>query len=316
MQQGLVLTTAGEVPDALYIVRSGRLSIQFEGFEIAKARAGDVAGEMALFGLSPNGRRLRSAVCQTMCELCMITVDNLKKLMKHDAFRVPLRRMLCVYLDGLVGSILNPQQAGKAQRGEGVGRTGARGGDVKKDYASNYIPWMEIKDHLVRIDHYKDDNVRHHFIRSCNRVMAAGVKSHVLEIVKETKKKILQTDLIICLREFKTSDQTIEGRRRIVVACSWSSHDPRKVFSRTYRFCARSFTTPINVLFSKGRGHIMSSSNVNGGVLDMRLFHEAGVGMTAFSRACAYMYLNRHYYDTFGVSHRLEQDGRREILCL
>eukprot|EP00001_Collodictyon_triciliatum_P155639 27259_2 len=56
----------------------------------------------------------------------MITVDNLKKLMKHDAFRVPLRRMLCVYLDGLVGSILNPQQAGKAQSGEGVGRAGAR----------------------------------------------------------------------------------------------------------------------------------------------------------------------------------------------
>jgi len=213
--QGLVLTTAGEVPDALYIVRSGRLSIQFEGFEIAKARAGDVAGEMALFGLSPNGRRLRSAVCQTMCELCVITVDKLKTLMKHDAFRVPLRRMLCVYLDGLVGSILIPQQAGKAQRGEGGGRAGAGGGDAKKDYASNYIPWMEIKDHLVRIDQNKDDNVRHHFIRSCNRVMAAGVKSHVVEIVKETKKKILQTDLIICLREFKMSDLTVEGRRRI-----------------------------------------------------------------------------------------------------
>lgn len=71
--QGLNLTQAREVPDALYIVRTGVVGLQLHGREIGLARPGGVVGEMALLGLSPDGCRIRTSVCHTMCELCVIS---------------------------------------------------------------------------------------------------------------------------------------------------------------------------------------------------------------------------------------------------
>ena len=42
--------------------------------------AGDVLGEMAILGLSHDGRRMRTSVCQTMCELCVLEKDDLMVL--------------------------------------------------------------------------------------------------------------------------------------------------------------------------------------------------------------------------------------------
>jgi hypothetical protein len=95
--QGLELTTAGEHPDAFYIVRTGVLSVLMNGQQIFAALAGDVVGEIALLGLSKDGRRMRSTICLTMCELCMIETGDLEDLLMLEGFRVPLRRMLvCV----------------------------------------------------------------------------------------------------------------------------------------------------------------------------------------------------------------------------
>lgn len=70
---GLELTREGEVPDALYIVRYGALSVFHRGKEIGTVRAGDVIGEMDLLGFSLGGFRTRTTVCISMCELCQLS---------------------------------------------------------------------------------------------------------------------------------------------------------------------------------------------------------------------------------------------------
>ena len=59
----------------MYIVRTGVVSIQDRSSEreITLAKSGDVVGEMALLGFSKDGKRLRTSVCLTMCEVCMMT---------------------------------------------------------------------------------------------------------------------------------------------------------------------------------------------------------------------------------------------------
>jgi len=112
--KGLELTRAGEVPDALYVVRYGALSIFHQGKEIGMARRGDVLGEMALLGLSTDGLRLRTTLCISMCELCRLGKEELVELLAMEAFRMPLRRMLGLYLADLERAIQDTKGAPEA----------------------------------------------------------------------------------------------------------------------------------------------------------------------------------------------------------
>jgi CRP-like cAMP-binding protein len=98
---GLELTRTGEVPDALYIVRYGALSVFHSGKEIGIAHRGDVVGEMALFGLTIDGLRSRTTICASMCELCRLSKEDLQALLLIEGFRKPLRRMIGLYLSDI-----------------------------------------------------------------------------------------------------------------------------------------------------------------------------------------------------------------------
>jgi CRP-like cAMP-binding protein len=99
--EGLELTAEGDLPDALYILRSGKLKVSTRGHDLFVAQSGDILGEMALLGFSKDGRRLRTSKCLTMCELCYLTKDSLEELLLVGGFQVPLRRMLACYVEGV-----------------------------------------------------------------------------------------------------------------------------------------------------------------------------------------------------------------------
>jgi CRP-like cAMP-binding protein len=104
--EGLELTAEGDLPDALYILRSGKLNVSTRGHDLFVAQSGDILGEMALLGFSKDGRRLRTSKCLTMCELCYITKDSLEELLLVGGFQVPLRRMLACYVEGVFVCVL------------------------------------------------------------------------------------------------------------------------------------------------------------------------------------------------------------------
>ena len=96
--EGMEITTEGELPDGLYITRFGLVSVCLNGEEIFEAQTGDVFGENALLGLSLDGKRQRTCIAKTMCELCKLHKEDLTVLLKIEEFRRPLRIMLQAHL--------------------------------------------------------------------------------------------------------------------------------------------------------------------------------------------------------------------------
>jgi CRP-like cAMP-binding protein len=95
------ITIAGDIPDALYIVRFGVVSVTMHGAEVFEAHTGNVIGELALLGLSPDGRRQRTCIAKTMCELCKLNKDDFGYLLNIEAFRRPFRIMVQAHLANL-----------------------------------------------------------------------------------------------------------------------------------------------------------------------------------------------------------------------
>ena len=132
--------------------------LQVHGKEIALGRPGDVVGEMALLGLSADGRRMRTAKCLTMCELVSISKSDLEDLMNNEGFRIPLRRMLSLFIDGLAGHVIKSSKSAGSEDVVDSGPTSTRGesdhpdGDWLEDFRFTYIPWQKIRRRLKQTE--------------------------------------------------------------------------------------------------------------------------------------------------------------------
>jgi hypothetical protein len=79
---GLEITREGEKPDALYIVRTGIVSIMVMGEEVMEAMHGDLIGENEILNLTQGYRRNRTCVAKTSCELCRLSSDHFLELLR------------------------------------------------------------------------------------------------------------------------------------------------------------------------------------------------------------------------------------------
>ena len=79
---GLEITREGEKPDALYIVRTGIVSIMAMGEEVMEATHGDLIGENEILNLTQGYRRNRTCVAKTSCELCRLCADHFLELLR------------------------------------------------------------------------------------------------------------------------------------------------------------------------------------------------------------------------------------------
>lgn len=79
---GRIVTYAGAVPDSMYIIRFGKVATQGSGFRNRMLTQGDIFGEMALMGLTPDGLRCRTSTCMTVVELCELTVEDFQDLLR------------------------------------------------------------------------------------------------------------------------------------------------------------------------------------------------------------------------------------------
>jgi CRP-like cAMP-binding protein len=299
---GLQLTTAGELPDAMYIVRSGMLSVTHHGKQTMIARSGDVVGEMALLGLSADGRRLRTAKCLTMCELVYILKEDLEELMGVEGFRVPLRRMLSQYIDGLASHIMTAQKLGD---GDGelnleLKTDSARTQDINDkswwdDFAFNNIPWVKIQTRLSIADENMKprdtkkslDHGQHRRSNDLSQssrhtdACTAGTRRGVSKALFTTSQtllidnkwhKLLRTRLTLTIKSFSLADVVFEGRKRMVIGVSWTSFQTSGANEFKFHF-SRAFSRGMLIRCKEGKGEISSSSGPESAVVSLELVH-------------------------------------------
>ena len=81
---GLTGCYAGEYPDALYMIRHGEVEVKGrQSIKVILGR-GQIFGEMALMGLTPDGRRIRTASGLTHCEFCVLSREDFEQLLSSD----------------------------------------------------------------------------------------------------------------------------------------------------------------------------------------------------------------------------------------
>jgi hypothetical protein len=99
---GRVVTKKRTVPDFLYIIRFGQVSMKGWGYQTYHLERGDVFGELALLGLSPDGLRMRTATVQSVCELCQLAKQDLNDLLVQRPGLYNIIKEICrMHLRGL-----------------------------------------------------------------------------------------------------------------------------------------------------------------------------------------------------------------------
>ena len=76
---GRVITLAGTMPDAMYMIRFG--TVRIDGLGVSKnVSHGNLFGEMALMGLSLDGKRIRTSLAVSLCELCVLGKEHFQEI--------------------------------------------------------------------------------------------------------------------------------------------------------------------------------------------------------------------------------------------
>jgi len=99
--EDIQVTKEGDRPDALYIVRFGIVSMYARSRFLGNANPGEIFGENALLGLTPDGKRNRSTFAKTMCELCELRKEELHELLKIEHFRREIKVLVHSHLSSM-----------------------------------------------------------------------------------------------------------------------------------------------------------------------------------------------------------------------
>ena len=90
---GEELCTEGEEAEHLYIIMHGQVLLSHRDEPIHVSQPGEMFGELALFGLTADGQRMRSALALTECELLKLPYRSLKILIvTSNEFKVIFRK--------------------------------------------------------------------------------------------------------------------------------------------------------------------------------------------------------------------------------
>lgn len=104
------MTSEDEEPDSLFIVRKGDVLLSCKGESVAVCGRGEMFGELGLLGLTATGRRLRTAVSLSECELLRMSKESLQNLvLLHGELRVSYRRLALRFLRMLEAEASDPK---------------------------------------------------------------------------------------------------------------------------------------------------------------------------------------------------------------
>lgn len=94
-----ILCAEDEEPDSLFVVRNGDVLLSCKGENVAICQRGQMFGELGMLGLTETGRRLRTAVSISECELLRMSKENFKALiLSHGELRVSYRKLVARHL--------------------------------------------------------------------------------------------------------------------------------------------------------------------------------------------------------------------------
>ena len=88
------ITEEGQEPDAMYVIRFGRVAVSAKKVDLGIFVTGQLFGEMAMIGLTRDGRRARTTRTQSVCELCTLTRNDFEDLLCHHTSFLQAMRMV------------------------------------------------------------------------------------------------------------------------------------------------------------------------------------------------------------------------------
>ena len=89
-----LITEEGQEPDAMYVIRFGRVAVSAKKVDLGIFVTGQLFGEMAMIGLTRDGRRARTTRTQSVCELCTLTRNDFEDLLCHHTSFLQAMRMV------------------------------------------------------------------------------------------------------------------------------------------------------------------------------------------------------------------------------
>lgn len=210
---GRVVTTAGTVPESFYFIRFGTMSLKGMGMKPRLITQGDIFGEMALLGLTPNGLRLRTCTAISVVELCEMQWDDFQDLLiSQKLLLTKLREVTYLHVHSLRFSL------GQAQKFD------PRSGRPCNDFydALSYVEWREICSMIAansRADEIRDKDSK--------------FDQKLIKSVEEAGgRKMMQTSVSIFVHSIKCAGQIAEHRDgKGIVLCSWAGVAGLPVFA-------------------------------------------------------------------------------------
>jgi CRP-like cAMP-binding protein len=93
--EGNTIAVEGEAATHLYVLRLGSVRVTRKGEELAILERGEMFGENAIFSWSCDGKRTRTAVAMTLCDLIVLSVEDVEYLLdEHNSFYFGVRRII------------------------------------------------------------------------------------------------------------------------------------------------------------------------------------------------------------------------------
>lgn len=245
--ESMEITVEGDIPDALYIVRFGVVSVTMHGLEMFEAHTGNAIGELALLGLSPDGRRQRTCIAKTMCELCKLNKDDFGSLLNIEAFRRPFRIMVQAHLANLEANLAHDQPL--------------------EPHLIAHVDWTKIRKQIesARRREFKSERSVEAMTVSIQRAIAQHSSS---------SSALLITNVQLFFKSIRLEKGCdLSPSDRIVFAVSWSGHHSHSDPSKVLGLACRDFSDAVRLSGSEDG----SSERDNGKV---RLEVMAGVVLT------------------------------------
>ena len=113
--EGNDITKEGEIATHLYVVRLGSVRVTRKDEELAILARGEMFGENAVFSWSCDGKRTRSVTALTMCDLCVLSAEDVDDLLiQYNSLYFGVRRIIDAHSARLRNVIANGQPVSTA----------------------------------------------------------------------------------------------------------------------------------------------------------------------------------------------------------
>ena len=221
------ITTAGEEPDAMYIVRFGQVGVTSRHRIRRQFAVGELFGELAILGLSPTGLRVRTSVAQSVVELCKLDRQDFESLLQYPSLFTVVKNAVNAHLANIEVARLEAKQSEPDYSNSQQVDLGADAFAQKaaKFYETiDFIDWADVSKQMQREKALLMSRVQHSLLFDDQQIE---------QIETATKESLLKTTIVFQFHHLRYRELSWTNA---VILCSWKGV-PRPGMEATRTAC-------------------------------------------------------------------------------